>query len=103
MMRATTGWSSAPSGSSMMSRSEKRLIRNGLTSASVPGPPRLNSRMAMGAPVAVEVGTSDCPREDRRLIGARAQVTIEDHGDVPHQQPAGRRHLEGAALACDQA
>ena len=51
----------------------------------------------------VDVGTSDGPREHRRLRSARTQVAVENHGDVSDQQPAGGCHLERATLACDQA
>ena len=66
MRRANRGWSRGPKGSSMMSRSEKRFTRNGSTSSSVSGPPRLKRRTPGSAPRAA----SDRPREDG--YGARA-------------------------------
>src|SRR5262249_30613205 len=91
MRRATNGCSPRPPGSSMISRSEKRLTRNGSTDARSSGPPRLKSTMATGSTAGMS--GSNGSREHPVAV-VRHQVSIEGHANRANEESSRRRHLE---------
>src|SRR5688500_5788211 len=90
MILANTGCSSAPPGSSMISRSEKRLTRNGSTAARISGPPRLKRTIAIWSLRGME---SSNGAGKNRLAAVGRQVAVELHADRSHEQssPCGDR------------
>src|SRR4051812_32947799 len=100
MTRATAGWRPAPKGSSMISRSENRLTRNGSTDARSSGPPRLNRTMAVGA-VGGRIRTSHGAGE-RGAPFVRRQVGVEHHRDIADEKSAARSDRQRVAADLDE-
>src|SRR5262245_52366839 len=94
MTRANSGWSAAPSGSSMISRSEKRLTRNGSTEARSSGPPRLKSRTAVGW-LRMDEASHGAGEHGPPIVGR--QVPVEHHAHVANEQAAEIRDRQSAA------
>src|SRR4051812_25167312 len=102
MTRASSGCIAAPNGSSMISRSENSLTRNGSTDARSSGPPRLKRTMAVGSGRAVFIMSSHGAGKDRASF-VRGQVGVEDHADVAGEEAAARGHRDRAGRNRQQA
>src|SRR6187549_1127457 len=100
MTRANAGCRAAPSGSSMISRSENRLTRNGSTDARSSGPPRLKSRTAVEV-LAAMCQFSNRAGKDRAVLVSR-QITIERHADVADKEPSALRDAQGLGRNIEQ-
>src|SRR4051794_25595426 len=104
MTRANAGCSAAPNGSSMISRSENRLTRNGSTDSRSSGPRRLKSTTAVGIAgelFIVVMRASDGAREGG-AAGVRRQVGVERHTDVAGEQPSARRDHQAVGVDGDE-
>src|SRR5262245_9199398 len=75
----------------MISRSEKRRTRKGSTSGRLSGPPRFRSTTPTSGRVATALHRAGEHGPFPRL---RAEVAVERHAHVPHEEPAPRRHLQ---------